>query len=71
MKGKTRTAIAQALEEGDPKNFTANKGPKASYINKLVGETVPSNVREEIWDEFLEKGVDVPGQESELNNDIT
>lgn len=73
LKGKVRTAIDKCLTEGDPKNFTSNKGPKAVYLNTEVGETIPANVREEMWNEYVLNGAKAPGasEGDELSNDIT
>ena len=70
LKSKVRTAIDQCLAEGNPDDFTANKGPKAAYLNAKVGETIPANVREEIWDEFVAGGAVAPGEQVDLSNDI-
>lgn len=73
LRDKVRSAVDKCLEEGNPDNFTANKGPKAQYLNAEVGETVPANIREEIWNEFVLNGASAPDTESDketLNNDV-
>jgi hypothetical protein len=61
LRDRVRTAVDKCLEEGNPENFTANKGPKAQYLNAEVGETVPPHVREEIWLEYVTNGASTPG----------
>ena len=73
LREKVRTAVDKCLTEGDPENFTTNNGPKAQYLNKEVGETVPPQVREEIWGEYVANGASVPEtvkKEEELSNDV-
>jgi hypothetical protein len=73
LKGKVRAAIDKCLADGDPENFTANKGPKAAYLNAEVGAVVPANVREEMWNEYVLNGATAPGasEGEELSNDVT
>ena len=47
--------LVKIIEGGDPKNFKANGGVKATVINKVMGYTVPANEREAAWQEALNK----------------
>lgn len=48
-------ALEKIIEEGDPENFKADGGVKAAVINKLMGETIPSEERETAWQEALNR----------------
>jgi len=60
LRGRVRAAVDKCLTEGNPDDFTAQKGPKAQYLNTEVGETVPPHVREEIWNEYVTNGASAP-----------
>ena len=47
------TALERMMDEGDPKNFKADGYPKAAAVNKIMGETISSDVREAAWESIL------------------
>ena len=47
------TALERMMDEGDPKNFKADGYPKAAAVNKIMGETINSDVREAAWESIL------------------
>lgn len=47
------TVLERMLDEGDPKNFKADGTPKASAVNKMMGETIGTDEREAAWESIL------------------
>lgn len=47
------TALERMMDEGDPKKFKADGYPKAAAVNKIMGETINSDVREAAWESIL------------------
>ena len=47
------TVLEKMMDDGDPKNFKADGYPKASAVNKIMGETVGTDEREAAWESIL------------------
>jgi len=47
------TVLEKMMDDGDPKNFKADGYPKASAVNKLMGETIGTDEREAAWESIL------------------
>lgn len=47
------TVLEKMIDEGDPTNFKADGYPKASAVNKVMGETVGTDQREAAWESIL------------------
>ena len=50
---KLRAAMQQILDEGSPKDFTAEGLPKQSVIKNVFGEQISSDERDELWAEMI------------------
>ena len=51
--GKLEAAMKQIMDNGDPKDFTAEGLPKQSIIKSAFGEQITSEERDEVWAKII------------------
>ena len=51
---KAIQACISFIEQGDPENFTVEGKPKAAKLKAAVGESIPTEMREQAWKQALE-----------------
>ena len=51
---KVIQACISFIEQGDPENFTVEGKPKAAKLKAAVGESIPTEMREQAWKQALE-----------------